>query len=339
MSFKLLIGQQDLRSLLLRTLDDGKISHAVLLTGPPGSGKKSWGKALSMAILCPHCDRGEPCMKCFSCRSFLNNNHSSYFELSPDGKNIKIEQIRSIRENFYLQGSKKVCMIDQAEAMTAEASSSLLKILEDPPPDLYFILLARQPRLLFDTILSRCQRYVVRPLKSSQLTNLLLEHKDISTENAVLITRISGGLPGYAFKLAEDKDFERRFKEAKTLSYNLATGCDSAFQLLAWALYLSEKEELTNFLEFLCMFYRDGLVQKLCSGESAAWLKNVDSACLEDAVLLINNVIYEINTTNVNSRLLLEKMLILLQRRLARCQKSSECVLSRPEKPTTLNLV
>ncbi len=339
MSFKRLVGQQDLRSLLLRTLDCEKLSHAVLLTGPHGSGKKSWGKALSMAILCPYCDKGEPCMKCFSCRSFLNSNHSSYFELVPDGRNIKIEQIRSIRENFYLQGSKKVCLVDQAEAMTAEASSSLLKILEDPPPDLHFILLASHSRLLFDTILSRCQRYNVRPLKSSEVNDLLLEHKEISAEKAAVIARISGGLPGYAFKLAEDEYFEKRFEEAKTLAYNLTTGCDSAFQLLAWALYLSEQEELTNFLEFLCMFYRDGLIQKLYSGGPDDWLKNVDSSCLEDVVMLLNNVIYEINTTNVNSRLLLEKMLILLQRRFAKCQKSSECVLSRLEKPTTLNPV
>ncbi len=339
MSFKSLVGRHELRSLLLRAITCGKLSHAVLLTGPSGSGKKSWGRALAMAILCPYCDNGEPCMKCFSCRSYLNGNNPDYFGLAPDGRNIKIEQIRSIRQGFYLQGSKKVCMVDQAEAMTAETSSSLLKILEDPPPDLYFILLAGQPHLIFDTIVSRSQRYILKPLACSEVAGLLMANKDMSAEKAALIARISGGLPGYAFELSEDDYFERRFEEAKTLAYNLATGCDSVFQLLSWAGYLSEREDLTNFLEFLCMSYRDGLIQSLGSEGSAAWLKDTDSASLEDAVMLIDNAIHEINSTNINRRLLLEKMLILLQRRLSKCQKSSGFGLNRPEKPTTLNQV
>ncbi len=339
MSFKNLIGQHELRRLLFGALTEKKLSHSILLTGPSGSGKKSWGRALSMAILCSHRVEEEPCMKCFSCRSFLNGNHSDFFGLSPDGRNIKIDQIRSLRQKFYFQGSIKVCMVNQAEAMTAEASSSLLKILEDPPEDLHFILLAKQPRHLFDTIVSRCQRYVLMPLSCSEVTRLLLDKKHLSEEKAALIARVSGGLPGYAFELAEDEHFEGRFEEVKTLAYNLAIGCDSAMQLLSWARYLSDREDLTNILELLCMIYRDGMIQKLSVEGSMNWFADIDSAGLEDSVLLISNVMYEFNNTNVNRRLLLEKLLVLLQRRLSKCQKSSGFGSSRLEKPTILNPV
>ena len=335
MSFDRLVGQEEIRGLLFRAISRESINHALLLTGPAGSGKKSWGKLLAMAILCPERDGVDPCLKCSSCRSFQSGNHPGYYFIGPDGRNIKIEQIRTVRESFYLQGNKKVCLIENAELMTAEASSSLLKILEEPPAGLHFILLSKQTRFLFDTIVSRCQRYNLRPLNCGELTSLLVNEHNISSEKAVTLARISGGLPGLAFDLLEDNKFEERYEEAKTLAYNLATGCDSARQLLSWASYLSEKEDLVLFLELLCLFYRDEMVQNLCSSEPAAWLAHLPSDGLEEAVMLINSIINEMNTTNVNRRLLLEKSLIMLQRRLSQCQKLSGYALSRPEKHTT----
>lgn len=335
MSFDRLVGQEEIRGLLFRAISREKINHALLLIGPAGSGKKSWGKLLAMAILCPERDGVDPCYKCSSCRSFQSGNHPGYYYIGPEGKNIKIEQIRDIRGSFYLQGNKKVCLIENAELMTAEASSSLLKVLEEPPAGLHFILLSEQTRFLFDTIVSRCQRYNLRPLNCGELASLLVKEFNISNDKAVILARISGGLPGLAFDLLEDNKFEERYEEAKTLAYNLATGCDSARQLLAWANYLSEKEDLVLFLELFCLFYRDGMVQNLCSSEPVTWLAHIPSEDLEEAVMLVNSIINEMNTTNVNRRLLLEKFLIMVQRRLSQCQKLSGSALSRPEKHTT----
>lgn len=330
MSFDKLVGQSELRSMLQSTLISGRLSHASLISGPSGSGKKSWGRLLSQAILCLDLTSIEPCMQCSSCRRFISGNHSEFFYLKPEGRWIKIEQLRSLRERFYLSGGRKVCLIDDAERMTAETASSLLKILEEPPGDLYFILLVEQPRLLLDTIVSRCQRYTLYPLSIDEIKALLMEERSLSAEKASLLAGISGGLPGYAFQLADDPEFDERFREAKTLAFNLASGCDSARQLLSWALFLSEKDDLVAFLDLICMFYRDGLVQNLCRsresitipGESSSWIETVSSSGFEEAVLIINTAVCEINATNVNRRLLLEKMLILLQRRLTQCPGS-----------------
>ncbi len=325
MSYDQLEGQDELRSLLTAAIKSDTLSHAIMLCGPSGSGKTSWGKLLAQALLCPDSDGIKPCMSCGSCRSFINDNHPEFYYLAPDKKRLKTEQFKSLRERFYLGGAKKVCLIDQAETMTGETSSSLLKILEDPPDGLTFILLVEQPRAVFDTILSRCRRYHLLPLDCEQIYNLLVASNKAHGEKAELLARLSGGLPGYAFKMAEDEGFDDRLKEAKTLAYNIAIGHDSAAQLLNWAATLADRDDLVLLLELVVLLYRDALMQNLCRsgdfalemGTPAAWTESVSSEGLEEAVILLNDTVYEIVKTNVNRRLLLEKTLITLQRRLS----------------------
>lgn len=325
MSYDQLTGQNELRRMLSAALENGKLSHAVLISGPSGSGKTSWGKLLSQALLCPDHKGIKPCMICKSCHAFLNGNHTEFYYLEPEKRKLKTKQFRLIRERLYLGDNTKVCLIDQAETMTAETASSLLKILEEPPSGLTFILLADQPGAIFDTILSRCQRYTLQPMSSAEIYELLVKYNKADEDKASLLARLSGGLPGYAFDMADDADFDERFREAKTLAYNIATGRDSAVQLLSWAASLAEREDLIHLLELVALIYRDGLMQSLCRRgddiyrfeKPLVWTETVSSTGLEEAILLINNTIYELVATNVNCRLLLEKMLIMLQRRLA----------------------
>lgn len=280
---------------------------------------------MSQVLLCPDRQGIKPCLKCKSCRTFISGNHPGYFYLEPEKRKLKTEQFRAIREYLYLGSDLKVCLIDQAETMTAETSSSLLKILEEPPTGLTFILLAAQPQAVYDTILSRCQRYTLQPMSSSEVYELLIKNNKTDHDKAELLSRLSGGLPGYAFDMADDADFDERFREAKTLAYNIATCRDSAAQLLAWAASLAERSDLISLLELVALLYRDGLMQSLCRRgddfyrfeKPLVWTESVSSAGLEEAILQINSTIYELVATNVNRRLLLEKMLIMLQRRLA----------------------
>jgi DNA polymerase III subunit delta' len=326
MSYDQLMGQGELRSHLAAALDNKRLSHAVLLTGPSGSGKTSWGRLLSQTILCPDRRGLQPCMVCSSCLRFASGNHQEFYYLEPEKRKLKIEQFRAVRENFFLGREKKVCLIDQAETMTAETTSSLLKILEEPPLGLTFILLAEHPRALFDTILSRCQRYTLQPLSFREVSELLTKNGKIDGEKADLLARLSGGLPGYAFKMVEDDSFDERLIEAKSLAYNLALGRDSTHQLLVWAASLADREDLPHLLELMALLYHDGMTQMLCrrgdyqqrNEEPLNWTESICPVRLEDAVMMINKTIYEMAATNVNRRLLIEKMLIMLQRRLSR---------------------
>lgn len=324
MNINNLVGQHELKQSLSAALSGDRLSHAILIAGPAGSGKKSWGRVLSQAILCPESVGIEPCQSCRSCHSFSHHSHPDFYPFKPEGRKIKIEQVRSVRSSLFLQGGKKVCLFEQAEVMTAETASSLLKILEEPPPGLYFILLAEKRELLFDTIVSRCQRYVLYPLKEKEIIDLLQGKLNTSLEKAVFIARLSGGLPGYAMKLAEDQEFDKRLNEAQTLAYKLATGRDSALQLISWAASLVEREDFTLLLEMVCLIYRDGLLLNLCQrgeallspGQSAKWTETIASSALIDAVLMINLTLIKCQNTNANRQLLLERMFIMLQRRL-----------------------
>ncbi len=325
MSFNHLKGQHELSHALSVLLSEGRLSHAVLLTGPAGSGKTSWGMALAMAVLCNESGSSGACLQCASCRRFQSGNHPDFFLIAPDGRNIKIDQIRSLKKDIYLVGDNKVCLIEKAESMTAEASSSLLKILEEPPAGLHFILLAEHPRLLFDTILSRCQAYTLQPLSMEEIESLLLSVKNLDGDKASLLARISGGLPGYAIELAEDEQFDSRLEEAGSLAFKLVSENQSAYEVLSHAATLSEREDLFPFLELLCLYCRDCLIYNLCKEEKLLFHpemvqqdneKQINAQVLEEIIVLINSAIYELSSTNVNRRLLLEKMLILMQRRL-----------------------
>ncbi len=329
MSFSNLVGQDTLRRALVRLLNENRLSHAVLLTGPEGCGKKSWGQALARSLLCSDPVQGEACGHCLSCRQFSGGNHPEFYVLAPEKQSIKIEQVRSMRAGFHFLGGRKVCLIKQAETMTAEAASSLLKILEDPPEGLYFILLAEQPRQLFETILSRCQCYNLQPLSREEIKGILVNQKGLRGEKASMLARLSRGIPGHAFELSEDQEFDRRREEVENLAMSLLSGADSAYHLLEQAASMAEREDLLSFLDLLCYSFRDGLILNLCRKEQllidpdrpSLRAEAVTVKGLEEIIHLINRTIYELTATNANRRLLLEKMLILAQRGLIQCRR------------------
>ncbi len=328
MRFEQLQGQDQLRRSLTEELSAGTISHAVLLTGPSGSGKRSWGTALARALLCPERRSAEPCQQCLSCRQFDSGNHPGFFYLEPKSRKIKIEQIREIRGRFYFEGANRVCLINQADQMTAEACSSLLKILEDPPQGLYFILLAEQARQLFSTIVSRCRRFSLQPLRAEEITLILKQSGVVQPEKAALVVRLCKGLPGLALQMVQDPAFEERLQQAALLAGQLAMGKLTVQEILEQAAVLAEREDLTAFLELLYLYYRDGLIRKFCRSESLRAYPVQLSSCavdispdaLEQALDLIHSTLKELMFTNVNRRLTVEGMLIQLQRRFSYAQ-------------------
>lgn len=327
MNFKDLYGQAELRRALAGALTAGTLSHAVLICGPSGSGKKSWGLALAAALLCQGREYAESCGRCRSCRLFKSGIHPAFFHIRPQGRRLGIDQIRRIRGNFYLEGGNRVCLIEEAEQMTAEACASLLKILEEPPPRLYFILLTGRPKRLPGTIVSRCQCFTLQPLKKEEILDLLKRQKGLAPEKALLLSRLSKGLPGMALKLAEDPSFEGRLAEASELAYRLAAGGWTSRELLSLAESLTGREDLAYFLELVCLFYRDGLIYLLCGSEellvqpseAKRWARAASPNALEEAMEMLQKLVQELGETNVNRRLALEGTLLQLKRRFASC--------------------
>ncbi len=328
MNFEDLYGQTELRRALAAKISAGTISHALLFCGPSGSGKKSWAAALAGALLCPHRKNALACGSCRSCRLLESASHPALFHIRPQGRSLGIDQIRRIRGSFYLEGGNRVCIIEEADLMTPEACASLLKILEEPPPGLYFLLLSGRPQRLPGTIVSRCQRFTLHPLSRTEILEILRRQRELPPEKALLLSRLSKGLPGAALALADDASFEERLAEVAELARSLAAGGYSSRQLLSLANSLAGKEDLSFFLEMLYLCYRDGLIYLLCGSETlltgpagvSSWAKGaVTPVALEGAMSLLQKLVQELGSTNVNRRLALEGALLQMKRRFTAC--------------------
>ena len=158
--FSEVVGQDYIIKTLLNAIKNNRIAHAYLFAGPRGTGKTSVAKLFAKAINCEKFN-GETCDECNSCKAYLSGNHPDIIEMDAASNN-GIDEIRSIIEQVPyapLIGKYKVYIIDEVHMMTTPAFNALLKILEEPPAHVIFILATTDPQKIIPTVLSRCQRY------------------------------------------------------------------------------------------------------------------------------------------------------------------------------------
>ena len=213
MLFSEIIGQEKAKRFFRHVMSEEKIPHAYLFTGIPGIGKRSTAKALTMALNCRAPTDLDGCGNCPSCHQILGGNFPDLISISPDGQNIKIEQIRDLNRRFSfapVSAKYRVCVLQQAEAMTSEAANSFLKTLEEPPPGNVLILKATEPLDLLPTIVSRCQRVPFQPLPVQAMTDWLIKEQNVDRETATIVARASGGSLGRALRMTEDGFLEKR---------------------------------------------------------------------------------------------------------------------------------
>ncbi len=275
MGFETLIGQKMLKEALQRTLARGETGHAYLFAGPPGSGKKTLALLFAQALNCSHIH--PPCGWCASCRKSAGGNHPDLYRLKPRGSYLKIEQLREIKDSLYylpVEGKHKICIIEDAELLTAAAAGSLLKILEEPPPGLVFILLAARPWELLPTIVSRCALFTLKPLSPPEMAAVLAQEAELSALEQEMIIALSGGNPGQALEYARQKDWQNKYGEMKEIIQKVEHG--PAEGLFALAESLSSREDLPLLLELMLLLYRDRMVRALKGCAAAALLQEKD---------------------------------------------------------------
>ena len=169
------IGNDKIKKTLQNISKNKTIAHSYLFLGIEGIGKTLFAREFAKALLCEE-QQEKPCAKCKSCQAFAENNHPDFMQIQPEGKAIKIEQIRYMQEKIAekpIQSSRKIYILKDADAMTKEAQNSLLKTLEEPPAYAIIILIASNESKLLNTIKSRCIILPFQPIEKEELKNYM----------------------------------------------------------------------------------------------------------------------------------------------------------------------
>ena len=193
-------GQMAVTQTLKTQLMTGKMSHAYLFTGSRGTGKTTCAKILAKAVNCLHPDNGNPCNSCESCRAIDSGTCMDVLEIDAASNN-GVDNIRDLRDDAIYtpsQVKKRVYIIDEVHMLSLSAFNALLKIIEEPPEHLLFILATTELHKVPATILSRCQRFSFRRISQEDIAARLQyvayqESIDLDESAARVIARLADG--------------------------------------------------------------------------------------------------------------------------------------------------
>ncbi len=179
-TFNDLKGQDHVRDALTRSIDNKRIAQAYVFSGPRGVGKTSAARLMAMAITCEEGPTSKPCQQCVHCVAIKEGSSLDVIEI--DGaSHTGVDDIRELRESArYAPTSAraKIFIIDEVHMLSKSAFNALLKILEEPPSYLHFILATTDPQKILPTVLSRCQRFAFKRHSLATIIERLLEVAD-----------------------------------------------------------------------------------------------------------------------------------------------------------------
>ena len=199
-TFDDVVGQEHITDTLKRQVETGRLSHAYLFTGTRGTGKTTCAKILARAVNCENPQDGNPCNSCPACLGIENGSILDVLELDAASNN-GVDQVRALRdEAVYTPAAvkKRVYIVDEVHMLSVAAFNALLKILEEPPPHLLFILATTELHKVPATIKSRCQQFAFKRILPMQITQRLeyvagQEGISLTKEGAALLARLADG--------------------------------------------------------------------------------------------------------------------------------------------------
>jgi len=199
-SFDQVVAQGHVTQTLMNAVASGRLAHALLFTGPRGTGKTTIARILAKSMNCRQGPTPTPCNTCRSCLEITAGSAADVFEI--DGaSNNGVEQVREIRENIKYMPARsafKIYIIDEVHMLSTAAFNALLKTLEEPPAHVIFLFATTEPQKIPVTILSRCQRYDLKRIEAAAIKNSLVaicqkEQIDIESNSLALIAREADG--------------------------------------------------------------------------------------------------------------------------------------------------
>lgn len=324
MPFANIIGHEFQKEALLRASREGRVSHAYLFFGPDGIGKKLMAIEFGKVLNClrensngGHCD-------CNSCKKIEKGIHPDVFLVEQKGvKDIKVDQIREeVEERLFFkpfEGRYKLAIVDNAHRMNPSAQNAFLKTLEEPPPDSVIVLISSQPQALLPTIHSRCQSVEFKPLPQEVILDEIKRRTDLSPDEYIIASRLSGGSLGRALNL--DKNLLSQRKGIITKLSNISP--DRASEVLDFAKSIlsafTDTEELRLVFDIISLWLRDMVLIKIGFGEDSLSNRDLISVTRKlagrqsvddiiDKIKFLEKASYAIFQGNANKQIVIENL-------------------------------
>ena len=262
--FKDIIGHEQVIHHMQNAIRQKKFSHAYLLCGEAGSGKRLVAEAFAKAVLC---EEGgiEACGKCKSCKQIESGNHPDFRTVVREKATLGVKEIREqVTADVQIKpysSEYKLYFIDEAEKMTEEAQNALLKTIEEPPEYAVFLLSVTRQELLLQTVLSRCVLLTFHPVATEKVKQFLMEKKGVPDYLAESAAAFSGGVPGRAVRFAESEAFTEQRDEVLHLVKRVDE-MTMAEIMESVKLFAAKKDTADEYLEMILLWYRDVLLYK-----------------------------------------------------------------------------
>ena len=298
-TFDDVVGQQAVCQTLKNQLQTGKLSHAYLFTGSRGTGKTSSAKILAKAVNCENPVDGNPCNCCAACRSIDSGSCMDVLEIDAASNN-GVDNVRDLRDDAVYtpsQVKKRVYIIDEVHMLSISAFNALLKIIEEPPEHLLFILATTELHKVPATILSRCQRFSFRRIGQDDIAARLQyvayqENIDLDDSAARVLARMADGgmrdglslLDQCASAITGELTAERVYaclgiagiQECGKLMAHIADH-DTAKALSLLNRFYAEGKDMGALLDEMACLTRDFMVIRTAGNEGITMLSGVAS--------------------------------------------------------------
>ena len=245
--FDQIIGNEQIKKELKRTVLENKVSHSYMFVGIEGIGKKMMAEEFARIILCTN-EQEKGC-QCKSCIEFMSHNHPDFLYLEPDGNSIKIEQIRYLQKKIQekpIISDKKVYIINDADKMTTESQNCLLKTLEEPPEYSTIILIGSNENAFLNTIKSRCMKIAFQPIEAKYIKQYMEKTYEMTNISQNMLEAFQGSI-GKAIIL---KDKKEQYETIEDMVEKLDKTDMTELIRLGEPLYQS-KDEIMNILDYI----------------------------------------------------------------------------------------